>query len=113
MTWNEFLDRMREAGLEPHEEDFMDDYGLVATRKYAALRGRYFRCMFAATSTQGFQFETYVFPSRTDAKEFQELMGEGGGWQQQDNLVLHSATENTDQLSDVVRQALENPRGRH
>jgi hypothetical protein len=98
------MDRMCRAGLNPHEEDFMDDYGIMAARKYAVLEGRYFRCMFAATRVDGFRFETYVFPSATDANEFKELMAEGVQWRRRDNLVLHGAPEHLDRLDKVLRK---------
>ena len=98
------MDRMRRAGLNPYEEDFMDDYGTMATRKYAVLEGRYFRCMFAATRVEGFRFETYVFPSATDANEFKELMAENTQWRRRGNLVLHGSPEHLDQLDKVLPQ---------
>ena len=76
MIWNDFIDRMRRAGLEPYEEEFMDDYGVMAPTPYVVLEGRYFRCMFGAVRVNGFRFETYVFPSATDANEFQALVAE-------------------------------------
>ncbi len=103
MNWNDFMDRMRRSNLDPHEEDFMDDYGTMASRKYPALEGRYFRCMFAATRVEGFRFETYVFPSATDANEFKELMEEGTQWRRRDNLVLHGEPEHLDQLDKVLQ----------
>ncbi len=93
MTWNAFLDHMRPSGLNPHEEEFMDDYGLLATRKYPRLQGRYFRCMFAVTRIEEFSFETYVFPSPTDANAFEELMERDNGWQRRENLVFHTDPE--------------------
>ena len=108
MIWNDFMDRMRRAGLEPYEEEFMDDYGEMAARKYAVLEGRYWRCMFAATRVKGFRFETYVFPSVTDANEFEELMAEGVRWRRRDNLVLHAEPEHLDQLESVLQECFNN-----
>ncbi len=103
MIWNDFMDRLRQAGLEPYEEEFMDDYGVIATRKYAVLEGRYFRCMFAATRVEGFRFETYVFSSAIDANEFEELIAKGVRWRRRDNLVLHAAPEHLDRLEQILR----------
>ncbi len=107
MTWNELMDRMQRAGLEPYEEEFMDDYGVLATRKYTALEGRYFRCMFAATRVEGFSFETYVFPSAADAIEFKELMTAGAQWRRRDNLVLHGAPEHLDRIDNVIQNEID------
>ena len=97
------MDRLRRSDLNPHEEEFMDDYGTMATRKYPALEGRYFRCMFAATRVEGFRFESYVFPSATDANEFKELMADGEEWRQRDNLVLHGEPDHLDQLDKILQ----------
>ncbi len=102
MTWDDFMDRMRRANLEPHEEEFMDDYGVMASQRYAVLEDRYFRCMFATTRVKGFHFETYVFPSATDANDFKELMPESVRWRRRDNLVLHAAPEYLDQLENIL-----------
>ena len=101
------MDRMRRAGFNPYEEDFMDDYGSMATRKHPRLQGRHFRCMFALTQIEEFSFETYVFPSPTDAKEFEELMEEDYGWQRHENLVFHTAPEDLNPLTDVLRKTLD------
>ena len=107
MTWNDFLDHMRRSGLKPHEKEFMDDYGSMAARKYPRLQDRYFRCMFAVTQIEELGFETYVFPSPTDASAFEELMEKDNGWLRRENLVFHTDPDDTMFLKNVLRKILE------
>lgn len=107
MTLNDLLGSMRHAGLVPIEEDFMDDYGLVAERDHRVLRNRHFRCMFARVRVEEICFEAYVFPAATDAEEFEQLMqSETEGWTRRDNLVLKALDGGVASLQRLLTRTL-------
>ena len=103
MRWDDFLGRMRSAGLNPAEEEFRDDYGPFATRQFAALRNRHFRCMFAVVRVDDIRFETYVFSSPGDAEDFKSAVeGRDHAWRLRGNLVFHLLEGGTGAMEAVL-----------
>ena len=52
MQWDDLMERLREGGLDPVEDDFVDEYGQFAARDVRSLRNRYFQ-MYVWTGAPG------------------------------------------------------------
>jgi hypothetical protein len=89
MTWDELLDRMRQADLNPVEEIYMENYGKLLAVEKPEFAGRYLRCAYGVAECGGVRFETFLFPSEGHLDEFTELIGSDPWWMPRENVVLH------------------------
>lgn len=103
MQWDDLLARLRDAGIEFTEREFLDDYGQYAARDDARLRGRYFRCTYGQAATGGTTLEAYAFASESEATDFLELMRDGSSrWARFRNMVLRAPTDAGDTLRSIL-----------
>ena len=89
MTWDDLLDRLRSADLDPVEEIYMENYGKILARERKEFHGRNFRCTYGVLSCSGLQFEAYVFPSLGHLEDFLAVIGDDPWWIPRQNVVLH------------------------
>ena len=91
MVWNDLLDRMRSAGLNPVEEIYIDNYGNTLPLDRPEFRGRYFRCARGVIRSGELRIEVLVFPSEGHLQDFMEILGEDPWWVVHQNVLLHFA----------------------
>lgn len=109
MQWDHLLARIREGGLDPVEEDFLDDYGQFAAGNVKNLRNRYFRCTFGRARVAGTTLEAYTFVSETEAADFLDLIrNDPGHWTRHRNVLLH-VPANAGEVLETIRQLLDRP----
>ena len=102
MNWDDLLDRIRQAGSEPVEELFMDNYGTILKKEHPELRGRNFRCTFGLATVEGFRFEAYTFASSGDAADFLEVIDDGSGWYGVSNMVFHDPKSDRTEMEHLL-----------
>jgi hypothetical protein len=88
MTWNDVLDRLRSAGLNPVEEIYIDNYGNILPLEHPEFRGRFFRCARGVVNCGSSRIEVYLFPSESHREDFLEVIGGDAGWIAHQNVVL-------------------------
>ena len=89
MTWDDVIDRLQAAGLEPQEEIYMEHYGKVLAAQRPEFHGRNFRCTFGALRCEGMRLEVFLFPSEGHLHEFLEVIGDDPWYLSTANAVLH------------------------
>ena len=89
MTWDDLLDRMRSAGLNPVEEIYMENYGKILAVERPEFRGRNLRCAYGAAQCNGLRFETFLFPSEGHLEDFRDIIGQDPWWIPHTNVILH------------------------
>ena len=95
--------RLKESGLNPVEETYMENYGKVLSAQRPEFHDRYFRCTHGVVQAGGTSVELFLFPWNGHAEEFLEVVQHLPGWFIHENLALHFST--SDQA--VVRQILD------
>jgi hypothetical protein len=89
MVWNDLLDRMKSAGLDPVEEIYIDNYGNTLPLDRPEFRGRFFRCARGVVKCGDLRIEAFLFPSETHLQDFLEVAGDDPGWVAHQNVLLH------------------------
>src|SRR5215470_12627773 len=89
MTWDDVIDRLGAAGLEPSEEIYMEHYGKVLAAQRREFHGRYFRCTYGVIRAHGIQVEIFLFPSEVHLHEFLEVIGDDPWYVAAGNAVIH------------------------
>jgi hypothetical protein len=89
MTWDDLLERLAAAGLEPVEEIYVDNYGNTLPVEYPRFRGRVFRCARGVMECRGVRIEAYIFPSEVHLEDFLEVIGNDPLWVAHRNAVFH------------------------
>jgi hypothetical protein len=89
MVWNDLLDKLRTAGLDPVEEIYIDNYGNTLPLDRPEFRGRYFRCARGIVQCGGLRIEAFLFPSEGNLQDFLEIMGPDPWWVVHQNVLLH------------------------
>ena len=90
MRWDQVLDRLRECGWDPDEEDFVENYGLYAIDERRIPPGRHFRCTRGHAVFDGADIEILSFPSEDEALEFLGLVEDEGGWIAKRNVLVRT-----------------------
>jgi hypothetical protein len=103
MIWNDVLDRLRESGLQPVEETYMEDYGKVLSADQPEFRDRHLRCAFGAVRCCGLRIETLLFPSESQLQEFVEIMGPDPWWIPHANVIFHFPESDSETIDAIVR----------
>lgn len=88
MTWEDVLDRLGSAGLNPLEEIYIDNYGNFLPLEHPQFQGRFFRCARGIADCEGYRLEVYLFPSETHLQDFLEVIGSDPQWVAHQNVVL-------------------------
>ncbi len=89
MNWNEVIDRLQAADIQPIEEIYMEHYGKVLATERTEFRGRHFRCTYGVIRCGGLRIEIFLFPSETHLNEFLEVIGDDPWYIAANNAVLH------------------------
>ena len=89
MVWNDLLDRMRSAGLNPVEEIYIDNYGNTLPLDRPEFRGRFLRCARGVIRCGNLRIEAFIFPSENDLQDFLEIAGNDPRWVVHQNALLH------------------------
>src|ERR1700733_9957658 len=89
MTWEDVLERLTAAGLDPIEEIYIDNYGNMLPVEYPGFRGRVFRCARGIMECRGVRVEAYIFPSESHLEDFLEVIGQDRLWVAHQNAVFH------------------------
>ena len=89
MTWNDVLERMKERGLKPVEETYMEHYGKILAAQRPEFQNRIIRCTYGKVRCAGLDLEIFLFPSENHLQDFMELMGDDPWWVTRENAVLH------------------------
>ncbi len=109
MQWDDLMERLREGGLDPVEDDFVDDYGQFAARDVKSLRNRHFRCTFGRARLAGTTLEAYTFASEIEADDFLNLIRNGPGkWTRHRNVLLHVPPD-AEEVLETIRPLLNRP----
>ncbi len=102
MRWDDLLARLREAGMAPVEEDYLDDYGSFAARRHERLANRLFRCTYGRARIGGVTLEAYNFASEEEAVDFLDLVGhDGGRWARRRNMLMRVPSDSGELLERV------------
>lgn len=102
MTWDDVLDRLTDAGFNPVEEIYMENYGKVLAVQKPQFSGRNFRCARGVISCKGLALEVLLFPSETHLDEFCELIGDDPSWVRRGNAALHFQESDPAMLGSIV-----------
>ena len=89
MIWYDVMTRLRESGLNPVEETYMENYGKILSAQRPEFRDRIFRCAFGAVNVEGIDVEVYLFPDELHREEFMDVVGSDPWWLARRNAVLH------------------------
>jgi hypothetical protein len=76
MTWDNILDVLKAAGLDPVEEIYMENYGKILAAQRPEFSGRYFRCAYGVLKCSGLRVEVLLFPDEGHLQEFHEIAGD-------------------------------------
>ncbi len=106
MRWDRVLDRLRDRGFSPREEDFLENYGLYAIDERRIPSDRHFRCTRGYAAFDGAQVEILAFPSEAEALEFLTLVEDEGGWIA-NHTALVRATGTDLSLLDQIRRSVQ------
>jgi hypothetical protein len=89
VTWDDVLERIKAAGLQPTEEIYIDNYGNVLPLEHPEFQGRFFRCARGVLTCRGLRIEAFLFPSEAHLRDFIEVIGDDPWWIVHENLVIH------------------------
>jgi hypothetical protein len=102
MVWNDLLDRLESAGLNPVEEIYIDNYGNTLPLDRPEFRGRYLRCARGVIRCGDFRIEAFLFPSESHLQDFMEIIGEDPSWLSRENAVFHFPESDPAVIGDVL-----------
>ena len=89
MTWDDVLDRIRAAGLQPSEEIYVDNFGNALPSENPQFVGRFIRCARGVMNCRGVRVEAYIFPSEGQLQDFLDVIGPDPWWIAHQNVALH------------------------
>jgi hypothetical protein len=81
--------RLKNSGLNPVEETYMENYGKILSAQRPEFRDRMFRCAYGAVNIEGIDVEVYLFPDEIHREEFMEVVGNDPWWLARGNVVFH------------------------
>jgi len=102
MTWGDVMTRMENAGLNPTEEIYMENYGKVLTAQRPEFRDYSFRCTYGIVKCAGVELELFLFPDEAQRIEFQSVIGNDPWWLSHDNLALHFPECDTELVTRIL-----------
>src|SRR3954466_15107324 len=89
MIWYDVMARLKNSGLNPVEETYMENYGKILSSQRPEFQHRMFRCAYGAVNIEGMDVEVYLFPDEIHREEFMEVVGNDPWWLGRGNIVLH------------------------
>jgi hypothetical protein len=89
MIWYDVMARLKNSGLNPVEETYMENYGKILSAQRPEFRDRMFRCAYGAVNIEGIDVEVYLFPDEIHREEFMEVVGNDPWWLARGNVVFH------------------------
>jgi hypothetical protein len=89
MVWNDLLERLRSAGLNPVEETYVDNYGNTLPLDKPEFHGRFFRCARGVIRCANLRLEVFLFPSETHLQDFLDVIGQDPRWVAHENALVH------------------------
>jgi hypothetical protein len=89
MIWYDVVTRLKESGLNPVEETYMENYGKILSAQRPEFRDRSFRCAYGVVKIEGIDVEVYLFPDEIHREDFMDLVGNDPWWLARANIVLH------------------------
>jgi hypothetical protein len=89
MIWYDVMARLKDSGLNPVEETYMENYGKILSAQQPEFRDRMFRCAYGAVNIEGIDVEVYLFPDEIHREEFMDVVGNDPWWLACGNVVLH------------------------
>jgi hypothetical protein len=89
MIWNDVLDQLKAAGLNPVEEIYMENYGKILAAQRPEFAGRYFRCAYGVVKCGELRIEAFLFPYEGHLQEFLEVIGDDPWWVARKNVIFH------------------------
>jgi hypothetical protein len=103
MTWDDVLERLRRAELNPIEESYMEHYGKVVAAQQPRFRDRNFRCTCGVVRVDGVRIQALFFPSEGHRDEFLEVTGSAPWRFVHDNAVLEFEECDPEVVQRVMR----------
>src|SRR5438093_1140639 len=114
MVWNDLLDKLKAAGLNPAEEIYVDNYGNTLPLDRPEFRGRFFRCARGVVRLGDVRIEVFLFPSDGHLQDFTEIAGDDPWWVSHDNVLLHFPVSDPAIVGKVIDAISPHPdRGEH
>src|SRR5262249_10840535 len=108
MNWDDLVDRMRQAGLDPREETYMEHYGKVLSAQRSEFRDRIIRCTYGKVLFGESSLEVFLFPSEGHLQDFVEVSGEDASWGSLENALFRVQTSDPSLARRIV-QAISKP----
>jgi len=102
MIWYDVMTRLKESGLNPIEEIYMENYGKILTAQRPEFHDRSFRCAYGAVKCVGVELELFLFPDEIQRDEFMDVIGSDPWWIARRNVVLHFPECEPDILASIV-----------
>ncbi|HLQ79134.1 MAG TPA: hypothetical protein VK210_17375 [Terriglobia bacterium] len=102
MTWDDVLTRMENAGLNPVEETYMENYGKILTAQRPEFRDHNFRCTYGVVKCAGVEVELYLFPDEAHRIDFQNVIGNDPWWFSRENLAMHFHESDPDVVTRIL-----------
>jgi hypothetical protein len=110
MTWDDVLDRLKAANLDPIEEIYMEHYGKVLASQRPEFRGRNFRCTYGVIRCGKLRLEAFLFPSEIHLHEFLEVIGDDPWYISTSNAVLHFPETDPADVDNILGAIANAPR---
>ncbi len=110
MTWDDVIDRLKIAKLDPVEEIYMEHYGKVLASERPEFRGRNFRCTYGVIRCGKLRLEAFLFPSEIHLQEFLEVIGDDPWYVSTGNAVLHFPETDPDVVDNIIGAIANAPR---
>ena len=89
MIWYDVMTRLKESGLNPVEETYMENYGKILTAQRPEFHDRIFRCAYGVVKLDDLDLEVFLFPDETQREEFMDVVSSDPWWLANTNVVLH------------------------
>ena len=74
MTWDEVLTRMENAGLNPVEETYMENYGKILSAQHPEFRAHYLRCTYGVVKCGDITVDMFLFPDEAQRSDFLDVI---------------------------------------
>jgi hypothetical protein len=104
------LEALRERGVHPREEEFVENYGLYAADEGRIPSDRHFRCTRGHALFDEADVEMLTFPSSDESREFLALVADEGGWIRKQRVLIRMTGSDTpwcERIETEIRRVLE------
>src|SRR5262245_7626423 len=107
MNWDDVLDRLTFAGLQPLEDTYMEHYGKILAVQRPEFSDRIIRCAYGKVRCEQTDLEIFLFPSEVHLQEFMELLTDHQAWTASGNVAIHVPEGDSESSARIVKTILD------